>query len=283
MESGIHFKLVFSKKNTLAAPHCFPYKCPIQMKMKIEDLINLLEEDDEFTCLQSNAEVLELVKGMKAEKDDLKAKEWDARSKKLDEINENLKKDTKKLDEINENLKKEQEKKEQEKKEQEKKEQEKKEQEKKESQLKEDKIAAIISKEDKIAEINNKLMKLSMNEIEKIKDEVNKLDVPEGPEGDKKNTNGYTNLIDAVLQNNLTLVKKYIDGGANVNRKSEKDGSTAIMYAAQKGNIFMVKLLMPNSNLSLKGSGDQNVFYYVDSSIKYQFYNELKNNQFNYI
>jgi len=51
-------------------------------------------------------------------------------------------------------------------------------------------------------------------------------------------------LTPAVIQGNSGLVKALIDNGADVNAKSERDGVTALMYAARLGHREIVSILL---------------------------------------
>ena len=58
---------------------------------------------------------------------------------------------------------------------------------------------------------------------------------------------GDTPLIRAVRKNNLDLVKRLLDNGADA-KATSNSGYTALMFAAKFGTEKMLKLLLPMSN-----------------------------------
>jgi ankyrin repeat protein len=63
---------------------------------------------------------------------------------------------------------------------------------------------------------------------------------------DSHDYNGFTPLLLAVLEQNQELVKMLIDGGANINAISKKEGNNALHIACKSKNVQLVKLLLDN-------------------------------------
>ena len=61
-------------------------------------------------------------------------------------------------------------------------------------------------------------------------------------------------LIDAVGKNNVPLVKQLIEGGVDVNGVDE-DGDTALYYAANRGFVDCLKVLL-EANADVKATSD---------------------------
>ena len=61
-----------------------------------------------------------------------------------------------------------------------------------------------------------------------------------------RNPNGDTLLITATLSGDIEMAQILIQGGADVNLKSSKDGLTPLMIAAYNGDMEMIDLLLKN-------------------------------------
>jgi ankyrin repeat protein len=71
-------------------------------------------------------------------------------------------------------------------------------------------------------------------------------------------------LITAVLNKNFDILRNLIKLGMNVDAKNE-DGHTALMHAAQSGNMRLVKLLVENgAKIDMKDDNEENAIQWAE-------------------
>ena len=93
--------------------------------------------------------------------------------------------------------------------------------------------------------------------------------IDNGVDPNKKNNDGNTALINAVLSSNTEIVK-YLEGYTkNINQKN-KEGMNALIYAFRNGDPKLVKFLLENgSNIHTKDKNNRNVIAHLFDTFSY--------------